>query len=233
MNNSVSIPFRILTPSQFVICLILFFLPWVEIQCPMPKDLDFKNPNAKLDTKNFDWTPLVRQSGFQAATGNYSLVDPGLQKMMDQAPTKDKKDDKTPAAPLLWLFLLAIVSGIVIGFVVPSSPIKKGILIVCCILALGTAGIQAAIGFPITNQSKDQMKNSGGKKNDLQMGMGLGDMEMIKTTLKFPFYLTLLFCIGAVVTSVLESAPKPRKKKRIVEEEEDSDEEPRERTSDW
>ncbi|MCI0704504.1 MAG: hypothetical protein L0241_25905 [Planctomycetia bacterium] len=28
---------RVITPSQLGICLILFFLPWIEIQCVPPK----------------------------------------------------------------------------------------------------------------------------------------------------------------------------------------------------
>ena len=28
---------KFLTPGQMAICLLLFFLPWVELQCPMPK----------------------------------------------------------------------------------------------------------------------------------------------------------------------------------------------------
>jgi hypothetical protein len=232
MNNAVTIPFRWITPSQLAICIILFFLPWVEIQCPMPKGLDFNNPNAQFDPKNIDWTPMVRQSGFQAATGNYSFVDPNLQKMTEQANTKDKKDDKPAAALLLWVFFLAVIAGTSIGFIVPSSSKKKGLLLVCCIVAFGTVGTQAAIGFPISSQTKNEMKRDKGQ-NNMPMGMGLKEDEMFKTSLKISFYLTLLFCLGATVTTLLESVPKPRKKKRHTEEEDEASEDEPNQPADW
>ncbi len=196
----------------------------------MPKDLDFKNPNLKIDAKNVEWTPLVRQSGFQAATGDFSLVDPSLQKMREQAGSKDKNEDKPDVAPLLWGFFLAIFAGSVIGFVVPSSSTKKGLLILCCIVALGAVGTQAVVGFPISRQTKEEMRRDTGKKNDLQLGFGEG--EMMRTSLKLPFYVTLLFCVGATVTTLLEPVPRPRKK-HTVEDEADSDNEPPEKQQDW
>jgi len=190
----------------------------------MPKD--FQNPNimAKFDPKDVVWTPFIQQSGLQAATGNYSFVDPTLQKLVEQQvgqkeKMKEKEKDKPDAAPLLWVFVAAIIVGILIGFFVPSGAQKKGLLIVCCFVALGMAGGQAVIGFPIANQIKEQVKRDKGGKNDSPMELGDGP----KTSLKIPYFLTLLFCAGAIVTAFLEPARKPRKK-RIVEEEDDEDE---------
>jgi F0F1-type ATP synthase assembly protein I len=186
----------------------------------MPKD--FQNPNfmAKFDPKDVVWTPFIQQSGLQAATGNYSFVDPTLQKLAEQqAGQKEKEKDKPDAAPLLWVFLAALLVGTLIGFFVPSSGQKKGLLIVCCFVALGMAGGQAVIGFPIANQIKEQMKGDKGGKNDFPRDLGDGP----KTSLKIPYFLTLLFCVGAIVTTFLEPARKPRRK-RIVEEEDDEDE---------
>ena len=217
-------PLRWITPSQLVICLILFFLPWIEIQCPMPKDFKNPNPNAnmKFDPKDVDWTPFIRQSGWQAATGNYSLVDPTLQKMMDQQADKKEKEkekDKPDMAPLLLIFLFVVIVGILVGFIFSPSPLKKGVLAGCCLLALATAGAQAAAGFPITKQIKEQSNRDAGKMGNLQLGTG----EMLKSSLQISLYLTLLFTVGALVTTVLEPVRKPKKKKRVVIEEEDEE----------
>jgi F0F1-type ATP synthase assembly protein I len=231
MSKAAISPFRWITPSQLVICLILFFLPWVEIQCQMPRDFNFKNPNAKFDPNDLVWTPVIHQSGLQVATGQYSFSDSEMQKEADQhadqkAKQKDqpigqkaKQKDQPDAAPLLWVFLAAVVAGILIGFFVPSSAQKKGLLIVCCLVALGMAGGQAVIGFPITQQIKEQLKVDKDGNNGLQMET----REMFKSSLKIPFYLTLLFCAGAIVTTLLEPVHKPRKRQRIVEEDDDED----------
>jgi hypothetical protein len=209
---------------------VLFFLPWVGLQCKYPKDVDLKNPNAKLDEKNLAWKTIVSQSGFQAATGEYTIVDEDLRqveeqakKMKGQAGVKaGQKEEKPDSALLLWGFLIAAVAGIFIGFLVPSSPAKQGMLTVCCLIALGTVGAQAAIGFPI-GKEKNDMKGMGGNNN-----MGVKQEDFVRTTYKVPFYLTLVLCVGAAVTTLLETSPKPKKKKKRYVEEEEEEELPEE-----
>jgi hypothetical protein len=200
--------------------------------------MDFKNPNAKVDTKNMTWRPLLSQTGFQAATGKYSFVDPEMQQLVEKGEkikgqiggSKENKEEKLDSALLLWGFVIAILAGTVFGLIMPSSLTKKGILILCCLVALGAVGAQTAIGFPISKQ-KDDMKGMGGNNNAAQLG--LKPEDLMRTSYKIPFYLTFLFCVGAIATTLLEESPMPRKKKRHIEEDEVSDDEPPDQKQDW
>jgi hypothetical protein len=232
MARSSANPLRWITPSQFVICLVLFFLPWVEIQCPMPKGgLNFNvGAPPQAGPPEFIWTGFVQQSGLQAATGGYSFVDPTLQKMYeaekrnptDKNAKADAKKDDPPPAPLLWLYLLAVIAGIAIGFAMPPGYVRKGALIGCCVLALVSAGGQAVIGFPIQTKIEEELKEDKGGGANLKLD---SDMRP-KTRLKIPFFLAVLFSLGALVTTLIEPMGTKPKSRRPRDEEELEEGEP-------
>ncbi|MCE9561711.1 MAG: hypothetical protein K8U57_06610 [Planctomycetes bacterium] len=271
--NAAMSPLRFATPGQLIICLILFFLPWIEIQCPMP---DLKSemkmsmpepgkkatPPAPPDFSKMNYVPLLSQSGLQAATGGYTIaIAQGLGDMGDLKGKKDGKDPKedVPAAPLLFLYVLACIGGIAVGFAMKGGNTRKMALIACSSLALLTAGGQAVIGFPVAKKIKESPMGPPGGGG--MMGPGLGGKDgpkinpddMFKTVYQFPFYLALLFSLGGIVTAAItpngpakkkplydlddednrddedEEDDRPRKRRRSRDDDDDEDEEPRQR----
>jgi hypothetical protein len=232
---------RLFTPIQLVACIGLFFLPWIEIQCPK-LDLNGLDGKAgggrKPDPRAESYTPFISQSGFQVATGDYTIQD-GFTRMMmeqgDKSGAPPKKEDEIPQAPLLFGFLVAVSFGAVLGFALTPGWARKIVLILCCIGALGVIGGQFAMGFPIEKAVRE------GKKKDAARGGG-GDFdrksdvapeEIFKTVYKWPFYLSLALVLGAAFTALIEPGPPSPKRKRDrdrdAEEDSDRDEEPRRR----
>ena len=240
--------FRFLTPGQLAICLVLFFMPWVEVQCGMPglgqMGANFGNPKApppKIAAKDLSYSPLMTQSGYQAAMGEYTL-DPSLQRMMDQSKQMAKgmggevkggmKEEKVKKAPVLFLFPAAALAGVVLGLVLPAGRARKFVLILCCGLALASAGTQAAIGFPITEEvKKDPEVGGGGKGKNADLG-DLKPDDIIKTVYKAPFYLALLFALGGLVTTLVEPNARPKPTRDAYEEDDDLDDRDRDRDRD-
>jgi hypothetical protein len=220
---------KFLTPAQMAICLLLFFLPWVELQCPMPKGgMNMQLNEPKLDSKDVVWTGFIHQSGLQVATGKFSFSDSTMQQMADaKGGPKGGKDkdgkDGPDAAPLMWVYLLAVLGAVALGFVLPSGAARKAALAACCGLALVVAGGQAAMGFPIAKAMNDDPKlggaKGGGKANPMTDEM-FGDLKP-KVKYKFPFYLSLLLCVGGLVTALIEPGPPVKPRKRRVEEADD------------
>ena len=222
-------PLRFLTPAQLAICAVLFFLPWVEVQCGMPNlgklGGNIGDPNAappKITSKDLTYSPLLTQSGFQAAMGEYTMAE-SVRAMMDQGKqmakqmggdVKEEKQEKVRSAPVLWLFPAAAIAGVVLGLVLPSGGARKFILVLCCGLALASVGTQAVIGFPVTEDVKKDPElaggGKGGKNDDLG---GLKPDDIIRTVYKFPFYLALLFAVGGLVTALIEPTGSPKAKR--------------------
>jgi hypothetical protein len=253
-------PLRFATPGQLVICLIMFFLPWIEIQCPMPDMKAAMDPSKKgpPDLKSMPYVSFVTQSGWQAATGDYTFADPMIQKQMDSAKSMaadlekmgdksgksakvEKKKDGPDGAPLLWVHLLGVIAGIGVGFAMPLGKARKFALIGCCAVALLTTGGQAAMGFPITKK----MKEDGAKEGMGGMG-GMGDMgpgagkgasapklnpdDVFKTVYKFPFFLSIFLTIGALATAAITpNQGGGMSKKPLYDMDEDDDEDDRPR----
>jgi hypothetical protein len=220
---------RFATPAQLLMCLVLFFLPWVEIQCPAIDlgDLQFKMPaNGDVEKqpakKPEKYTAFLTQTGLQAATGKYTFADSSVQQMMDQAkkmaPPGAKKEDEIKAAPLLFLVPIAALAGMVVGLAMPASGAKKGILIVCCALVIATAGGQAAMGFPVEKDIKKQQEEKG--KQGAPPGL---EGDAFKTVYKVPFFLTLVFALGGLVTAAIEPATSAKKRRRYRSRDEEDD----------
>jgi len=215
---------RFATPGQLLICVILFFMPWIEIQCPMP---DLGNPNIfgpaggeppkKASTKDMKYTSLLTQTGLQIATGEYTMTDPTVRKLMEQAKDAGKqagaeqKEDKIKKAPLLFLYPIAAIAGIVASFVMPGGGPRKAMLVICCALALLAIGGQAAMGFPVEKDIKEQQA-----KDQKQGGAVAIEGDGFKTVYKFPFYLALILAFGGIMTAAIE--PEGVGKKRLVQQ---------------
>src|SRR5262249_6179470 len=120
---------------------------------------------------------MIYQSGAQIAIGDAS-VSSDFKKLAnkEKAKEKDKDKDKKPAqggefnfnfdadssvkknkeeggtAPLLFVYPVALIAGIVLGFVLGPGLPRRFILLGCCLGAFGIVGLQAAIGFPMERE---------------------------------------------------------------------------------
>jgi hypothetical protein len=180
-------PLRLFTPIQLVFCLLLFFLPWIDLQCVLPAEQLKNASKQELERTRTEtgWDPAkpfsyASQSGFQIATGDASpgsdlrrvlnkmkksMGDAGGQ--LDTDPNwmgGQKKEGST--APLLLLYPLAVFAGIIVGFILGPGTARRITLLSLCLGALAVVGLQAAIGFPIERHIK--------KLTDEERGMGLG-----------------------------------------------------------
>ena len=249
-------PLRLFTPIQLAFCLLLFFLPWIELQCVPPKAALKEIPKEQLEEMKketgIDPTRPVSylvQSGYQIATGDVSVgsdIKRAAEKKKKKAggaggdmefdldpetafkKNKDKEDGST--APLLFLFPVALVAGIVVAFVPMPTMVRRGVLAGCCALALGVVGVQALIGFPLEKKLKEKVakeKSGGG-----QAGIVVGDEQPFRVSWQLPLYLTFLLLLGAAGTSFLGGGGGGRKSKRKVydfDDEDDEEEEEEER----
>src|SRR5262249_53717175 len=141
---------KFLTPGLLVLAGIGFVLPCIEVKANLSKDELEKVEKmggglAKLATE-----PLIRQSGIQAATGNYTIPNEELRKRAEAAKEAAKKSGEKvesegpdKMAVLMLVCLIALVAGIAVGFALPCGKLRSLILIACCGLALGTLVVQA------------------------------------------------------------------------------------------
>ncbi len=246
-------PLQLFSPIQLIFCLILFFLPWIELQCSLPPELLKDAPKSGLESMKKDGVDpskpisMLTQSGLQIATGGSSpssdmeKFSKSMAKGMGGEPqakssAKKNKDDDVKGAPLMYLFPVALIAGIVLGCLPWQSLARRLILAGCCMGAFGVVGLQALMGFPMEKEiakQKDQMKGMGG------MG-GLGgappkgktdtkekEPEIFRVAWKIPLYLTLLLLLGAGATAFIDggSLGGKKKTKRPVYDDDDDEEE--------
>ena len=147
-------PLKLFTPIQLFFCLILFFLPWIEVQCVVPAAQLKDIPKDKLEStkKEMGWDPskpfsMYSQSGFQIATGDASpgsdlrrYTDKMTKELGGAAGKMDLGSDTTTGkkkesgtAPLLFLYPLAVIAGIVLGFVLGAGMLRRITLLCVCL----------------------------------------------------------------------------------------------------
>lgn len=229
-------PLRLLASGQLFICLILFLLPWIEVQC-VPTKPAVKDPDALFDVAPgmAGPRPFFTQSGLQIATGGYTVADPDLKRLMEAQKNPQslppgvtveksaEKQQEIDGAPLLFLFPVAVLAGMVLGVVLPPGKARRLVLAGCCAGALGVVGLQAAIGFPAVQSLKekqDAKKPAAGPPRTLEVDF--------KTVWKFPLYLTLLLLVGAAGTAFVDGGTKKKPKPKVYDfDDEDGDDRPR------
>ena len=268
-------PLQLFAPIQLGLCLLLFFLPWIDIQCvPPPSEVkNMPKEQVEMVKKEIGIDPtkpitLISQSGLQIANGTASVgsdikkatekmtekmsKQPGVtvksEKSADSELNESLKKEKDVSAPLLWVYLLAVIAGIAVGFIPWASVARKLIVAGCCALAFGLVGIQAAMGFPLENKMKEKTKGADGGAPFKMPGMGgMGGMggaggggggkadpkasEMQRVSWQIPLYLTFVLLLGAGGTAFLGASGGGKKAKRKAynfdDDDEDEDDRPR------
>ena len=241
-------PLQLASPIQLIFCLILFFLPWVELQCVPPKQYrDMPKEQLERVKKEMGVDPTktisyATQSGFQIASGEAS---PGsdIKKMSEgkgskgkldfDGDSKGKKEDGS-TAPLLYLYPVALIAGIVIAFVPIPGNIRRLVLAGCCLLGFGVIGLQALIGFPIEKKLKELEKEKGGVPAMGGFGGGGGDTTKksdakeespFRVAWKLPLYLTFLLLLGAAGTAFIVPGGGAKGRKKPYGYDDDDDDE--------
>lgn len=218
-------PLQLFTPIQLVFCLILFFLPWIELTCTLPPEAAKMRDKAETDKlkKETGIDPskpigILVQSGLQIATGDsspssdFKKIEEQMKKEMGGMGAgggkpeigPSTKKDKEEGAPLLFLFPVALLAGIALGCVPWPNMVRKIGALACCLVAFGVVGLQAAIGFPIEKELKKQNEamKGGGMFPGMPGGAAGGDTKG-KSSAKVPDVYSVAYKIPLYLTFLL------------------------------
>lgn len=162
--------------------LILFFLPWIDIQCSERS--------------------MATQSGIQVIYGGVSPSD-GMKASLDESKSnrKNESKDSLGIAPLIGLALAAVIGAIVFGFIALGRGDRHAdaLASILPVIALGVVLLQLMIGFPakqkiLESMSKSASKTQNGKEqfDELGKSMATAMMMNIRVNTATGFYLELL-----------------------------------------
>ena len=167
--------------SSAIVALILFFLPWVDVNC--------------------NGTTLLSQSGFQASIGSGSL-NPQLDEMSKNSSNAgNSKKDVEKSKESLGVAVAVLLSFFcLLGSVVCFIKVQKGnsgldgIGGVLALAALVLIIIQLIAGFPV----EDSMGSSAPDKSESgQMAAAMAAAMTVDTKFRFWFYLHVIALLGA------------------------------------
>jgi hypothetical protein len=259
-------PLQLFAPILLLVGLVLFFLSWIDIQIvPPPSEVkNMPKEQVEMMKKEFGLDPtkpigVISQSGFQVANGTASLGS-DMKRVMDKmdkvrekagAPKSEKspeaelnaelKKEAGVTAPLLFLFPVVLLAGVVLGCIPWAGIIRKVLVASCCAAAIGIIGLQAVIGFPLENKIKEEAKGSGkGGAFKLPGVGGAGarggksdpkDPDPFRVAWNAPLYLTILLLLSAAGAAFLGpgGAPAKSRRRRYGDDEDDEDEDDRPR----
>jgi hypothetical protein len=141
------------SPACLLLTLLLFPLPWVEIQCAgQSRRLPAAAAAAKRQLPEWaervllgeETQTLFTESGLQAALGTYSH-DP---KSADREGLETLNACMKPSL-LMGVLPVFLVAGVGIGLGLPSGRWRAALLAVCAVAALALVLSQMAVGFPV------------------------------------------------------------------------------------
>jgi hypothetical protein len=125
-------PGKFVSPGFFLFAVLMFFLPWVDVRC--------------------NGFTAASQSGFQACQGDYTESVIMAERRLHNQPGFRLNNERIKPAPLLWVYGLLVVAGLVLGLALPIGKARMIALTVCAVVAFGLMIMQLAIGFPIAEQ---------------------------------------------------------------------------------
>ena len=115
---------RFASPTTLLFALILFPLPWVEIQCPSknsppPGSLQAKLPAWLVGPLYEKHDPVLTQSGLQAVSGGWQHSDPKWPETPEGVKVGHALSAAMSRAPLLASWPALLLGGIVAGWTMP------------------------------------------------------------------------------------------------------------------
>jgi hypothetical protein len=194
------------SPATLFLALLLFPLPWVQVQCDRP-------------IGNSGTRTLVEQSGLQAIYGGYS-ENPVLQTAPFEPQRKAAQEGLLPkdgaVARSMWMtwYALLLVSGILAGILVWNNLLRSALLISCSALAALVLFIQARIGFPLAQALPKTVATQ--VSLGQRVGMEISAPTLLETRYTGWFWLSVVAVLGSLVAAGTEvwvlrkpSGPRP------------------------
>lgn len=162
---------RFASPSTLLLALLLFPLPWMQIQCT-----GLRNPPAKLTrigvpkpvaefiAPSENVIAIFTQSGWQAARGECVR---GIEwdQMIQESMVSDREDDRDKAqrwefversiraklcpSPLLTAYPFIMLLGIALGIALSPGRPRVSVLLLLIVVALALVSLQHLVGFPL------------------------------------------------------------------------------------
>lgn len=175
--------------------LVLFFLPWTEIQC--------------------SGRHVATQSGLQAIYGGFSLSDDLQAKMDAEQGSAEPEDDIGYAYPIAIALLLVLVGTLMAGMQLlraGKAPIAPGLL---AALALALLALQIAIAFPVNREIARQMAESAASESDA-LAQSMSAMIEVRAD-RTNWFIFELLCLAIPAGLYLNSKlPRPRQPSAAV-----------------
>jgi hypothetical protein len=145
---------RFASPSTLLFALLLFPLPWVEIQCPSKQSPPAGSIQAKLPPWMVEpfyqkHDRLMTQSGLQAIYGGWRHSDPKWPQNPKEVNAANALRAAMPGAPLMTMWPGLLLGGIVAGCTMHLGRWRVIVTSTCAATALSVAVCQRAAGFPL------------------------------------------------------------------------------------
>jgi hypothetical protein len=193
------------------LALLLFPLPWVQVQCDRP-------------IGNSGTRTLAEQSGLQAIYGGYT-ENPVLQTAPFEPQRKAAQEELLPkdgaVARSMWmaLYALLLVSGMLAGILVWKNPLRSALLIGCSALAALVLFIQVRLGFPLEQAVPKTVATQ--VSLGQRIGMEIAAPTLLETRYTGWFWLSVVAVLGALGAAATEfwvlrqpSGPRPVRRSR-------------------
>jgi hypothetical protein len=181
------------SPAALLLALLLFPLPWVQVQCDKP----IGNSGTKI---------LVEQSGLQMISGGYSenafLRDAGYERERKAVQERLAREKNAGSAWMI-VYPLLLVMGILAGLLVWSFPRRSLMLIGCSASACLVLFVQARLGFPVERA----LPHALAKRVNLgeSIGIEITSPTLLETRYTGWFWLTIVAVLAALVAACAEA----------------------------
>ncbi len=177
--------------------LVLFFLPWIDIQC--------------------SGTSMATQSGVQVIYGGGSPS----QEMKDLDEKGGESEGESMGfAPLVGLALIAVIGAVVAAFAAirSAAPVRGNLPGVLCAVALGLIAVQMTFGFPVKRKlgeefSKEQKTEQRADDPFSGLGEGMAQAMMMQIQVRHLPSLYLILVALGLPTLILANGLIDRMKK--------------------
>jgi hypothetical protein len=152
------------SPAALLLALVLFPLPWVEVQCNRP----IGDSGSRV---------LAQQSGLQAAYGGYTenlfVQEARSGRATFSLPPGLRKQEVTVSkSGWMILYALVLIGGVAAGLAVRRQALRAVLLLACSAAAGAVLFIQARAGFPLEQAVP----------NNVTAGVSLGDVFRMETS---------------------------------------------------
>jgi hypothetical protein len=199
---------RLASPSCLWLALLMFPLPWVEIQCERnpptsspPGTLEglFEVESIRRQLPGREAETMATQSGLQAALGTCTTMAQG-----NEAAEKERElAEAMSPSPLMMVWPVVVVAGAVAGFVLPNGQRRLLAIGVCAAAALLMLLAQIVIGFPIAALAKDPPDRQPPEPEQVQNSSQFDRFTMYATYTPW-FILVVMLTGGALVMTAVD-----------------------------